>query len=62
MSEPINRQLVLIARPDMDVEPEHFEMCRSPLPTFETVQAPGRVQYSWESMSGIIALETKCVG
>jgi len=45
MSEAVNRQLVLMARPDRDVGPEHFEMRRSPVPAIAAGQALVRVQW-----------------
>ena len=43
MSDTLNRQLVLIARPDANVGPEHFEMRRSTVPALEAGQALVRV-------------------
>ena len=45
MSDTLNRQLVLIARPDANVGPEHFEMRRSTVPALEAGQALVRVHW-----------------
>lgn len=45
MSDTLNRQLVLIARPDANVGSEHFEMRRSTVPALEAGQALVRVHW-----------------
>lgn len=45
MSDIINRQVVLIARPDTDVGPEHFEIRCSPASALEEGQALVRVHW-----------------
>ena len=45
MSDTLNRQLVLITRPDANVGPEHFEMRRSTVPALEAGQALVRVHW-----------------